>query len=81
MRILTGTMVPLYMFPSPLREILRFSPFPSMVYLPANSLSFTQNTGEIITDLAIGIFWGITLNLAAFSFWHYSMKKYEAVGI
>lgn len=80
-RILTGTMVPLYMFPSPLKEILRFSPFPSMVYLPANALSGTIISGNIISDLCIGFFWVVTLNFLAFSFWSYSMKKYEAVGI
>jgi len=80
-RILTGTMVPLYMFPSPLKEIIRFSPFPSMVYLPANALSGTPALNSIATDLGVGILWGIVLNFLAFSFWNYSMKKYEAVGI
>jgi ABC-2 type transport system permease protein len=80
-RILTGTMVPLYMFPSPLKEILRFTPFPSMVYLAANSVSSTLIPNEVITDLCIGLFWAVTLNIAASSFWNYSMKKYEAVGI
>ena len=80
-RILTGTMVPLYMFPSPLKEILRFTPFPSMVYLAANSISSVLVPGEVIIDLCIGIFWAIFLNFIAFSFWSYSMKKYEAVGI
>lgn len=81
-RILTGTMVPLYMFPSPLKEILRFSPFPSMVYLPANALSSSAPIlSSLATDLSIGLFWGIVLNFLAFSFWNYSMKKYEAVGI
>lgn len=81
-RILTGTMVPLYMFPSPLKEILRFSPFPSMVYLPANALSSSAPIlSSLATDLGIGLLWGIVLNFLAFSFWNYSMKKYEAVGI
>jgi len=79
MRLLTGTMIPLYLFPSPLKEILRFSPFPSMVYLPANSLS--GNVNQFGIDFTIGIFWAIALNYLAFSFWNYSMKKYEAVGI
>jgi ABC-2 type transport system permease protein len=79
MRLLTGTMIPLYLFPSPLKEILRFSPFPSMVYLPANSLS--GNLDQFGLDFTIGIAWAIVLNIAAFSFWNYSMKKYEAVGI
>jgi len=80
-RIFTGTMVPLYMFPSPLKEILRFSPFPGMVYLPANSLSNTLTPHGVGMDIGIGIFWGITLNLLAFSLWNHSMKKYEAIGI
>ena len=80
-RILTGTMVPLYMFPSPLKEILRFTPFPSMVYLAANSISSILIPREVFIDLCIGVFWAITLNFIAHSFWNYSMKKYEAVGI
>ncbi len=81
MRILTGAMVPLYLFPSPLKEILRFSPFPSMVYLPASSLNITQFSGGVLTDISIGLIWGVVLNLLAFSLWNHSMKKYEAVGI
>jgi ABC-2 type transport system permease protein len=80
-RILTGTMVPLYLFPSPLKDILRFLPFPSMAYLPANSLSGVLVPGSVITDLSIGLFWGIVLNFLAINLWSYSMKKYEAVGI
>lgn len=80
-RILTGTMIPLYMFPSPLKEFLRFTPFPSMVYLAANSLSSPLITSSAVTDLMIGLFWAISLNLIAHLFWNYSMKKYEAVGI
>lgn len=80
-RLLTGTMIPLYMFPSPLKEILRFTPFPSMVYLTANSISSSLVPQEVFIDLSIGICWAIALNLTAFTFWNYSMKKYEAVGI
>ena len=80
-RILTGSMVPLYLFPSPLKEILRFSPFPSMVYLPANSLSNPNALSGVGVDLMIGLFWGVILNIVAFNLWNYSMKKYEAVGI
>jgi len=80
-RLLTGTMVPLFMFPSPLKEILRFTPFPSMVYLAANSISSNLIPQDVFMDLGIGVFWTITLNLVAFTFWNYSMKKYEAVGI
>lgn len=79
-RVLTGTMIPLYMFPSPLKEILRFTPFPSMVYLPANSFRETLSKGTVL-DLSIGLFWVITLGFISSSLWRYSMKKYEAVGI
>jgi len=52
-----------------------------MVYLPANSLSSAFALNGVGLDLGIGIFWGITLNLLAFSLWNHSMKKYEAIGI
>jgi len=51
------------------------------VYLPANSLSNTLTPHGVGMDIGIGIFWGITLNLLAFSLWNHSMKKYEAIGI
>lgn len=80
-RILTGTMVPLSMFPSPLKEALRLSPFPSMVYHAANSISTSITLNSAFIDLSIGLFWAICLNIIAINFWNYSMKKYEAVGI
>lgn len=80
-RILTGSMIPLYMFPSPLKEILRFTPFPSMVYLPANALSGDLVLSSVTLDLLVGAFWSVVLSYLAFSLWNYSMKKYEAVGI
>lgn len=79
-RILTGTMIPLYLFPEPLRNILRYTPFPSMVYLPANAISNSVSKGFAL-DFTIGLAWAIILNLAALSWWRHSLKKYEAVGI
>lgn len=80
-RVFTGVMIPLYLFPSPFKEILRVTPFPFMVYGPTNAVNITSINNDVIMDIILGIFWSIFLYFSMKAWWNYSMKKYEAVGI
>lgn len=79
--ILTGSLIPLSFFPTTLQQIIRLTPFPSLVYAPSSILSLKLSQNEILINLLIGFFWAIALNLAAIKTWHHSIKKYEAIGI
>ena len=80
-RILSGELIPLYLFPFTIGQILRFSPFPSMVYGPTIALSTSKIDETVIINILIAIFWAIVLNLLTFNFWKRSIKNYEAIGI
>ncbi len=80
-RVFTGALIPLYLFPSPLKEIVGFLPFSAMVYGPTNALTNTLASMNILFDLGIAVFWAVFLNFVVRRWWNYSMKKYEAVGI
>lgn len=81
-RVLSGALVPLYLFPEGFRKIVELTPFPSLIYFPAYSVKMSlQNWGEIWLNLGISTFWAISLNLIMFYFWKQTLKKYEATGI
>ncbi|EKD53607.1 MAG: hypothetical protein ACD_61C00007G0017 [uncultured bacterium] len=80
-RVFTGAMVPIYLFPSPLKEIVLYLPFPAMIYGPASAFSIQTFDYSVIRQILIALFWAVFLNIAMRKWWHYSMKKYEAVGI
>jgi ABC-2 type transport system permease protein len=80
-RVLSGSIVPLYLFPENMRNIIRFTPFPSMVYAPAHALSINSLSSDVLLDISVAIFWAFALSFTMMFLWNYSMKKYEAVGI
>ena len=80
-RVFTGALIPIYLFPTRLREIVSFLPFPAMVYGPTNALTSSLSSINIVFDISVAVFWAIFLNVATRMWWNYSMKKYEAVGI
>jgi ABC-2 type transport system permease protein len=79
--VLSGIMVPLYMFPDWLEKIVRLTPFPAMVFGPTIALSTNSITSEVMFNLGVATFWSILLNIFALYFWRSSTKKYEAIGI
>lgn len=77
--ILGGLMVPLYVFPVAIKNIIEFLPFASMVYYPAHVQNI--NSDEIIKFILVGIFWSVVLNFIAIKWWNKALKNYDAVGI
>lgn len=80
-RVFSGEMVPLFLFPYTLGQIVRFTPFPSMVYGPTIALSTSVIDQTVILNIGIAIFWAVFLNIAVYLFWKRSIKNYEAIGI
>ena len=80
-RVFSGEMVPLYLFPLALGQFIRFTPFPSMIYGPTVALSINSFNQEVMINLGISIFWAIFLNIFVYIFWKKSIKNYEAIGI
>lgn len=79
--LLGGLFIPLSYFPQNLKVIVEALPFASMIYLPTTAFRFTEVNDEFIKYLVFTIIWGISLNILAFNFWKFSLKKYDAIGI
>lgn len=80
-RILSGVLVPLTLFPENIRSILVYSPFPSMVFAPINVLQHQLSSREILFNLVVAASWSVILFALAMIVWRHNIKKYEAVGI
>ncbi len=80
-RVFSGELVPLYLFPLALGQFVRFTPFPSMIYGPTVALSTNVINQGVVVNLCISIFWAIFLNIIVYIFWKKSIKTYEAIGI
>jgi ABC-2 type transport system permease protein len=80
-RVFSGEMVPLFLFPYTLGQIVRFTPFPGMVYGPTIALSTNKFDQDVLINIVVSIFWAIFLNIIVYLFWKRSIKNYEAIGI
>ena len=78
--IASGHLIPLEVLPSPLKEILFFTPFPYQLYFPIQIYMGKVAGSELWTGLLIQFLWV----LAAFAFarfmWRRGVKKYSAFG-
>jgi len=80
-RVFSGEMIPLYLFPLALGQVIRFTPFPGMVYGPTMALSTSVINRDVVMDLGVAVFWAVFLNILVYLFWKRSIKNYEAIGI
>lgn len=80
-RLLSGMLVPLTLYPANIKSILVYSPFPSMVFAPINVLQNKLPLSEIIFYLKVSLFWSIVLLTVSILIWKHNIKKYEAIGI
>lgn len=80
-QVLSGAMVPLYLFPENWRNIVEMTPFPALVFGPVNALKSAEISSLVVGEIFQALFWGVFLNLAVYYFWQRASKKYEATGI
>lgn len=77
---LSGAFFPLDVFPKPLFEFLKLTPFPYLVFIPIKIYLGNLSVFENIKGLALGGIWSVILWLLMNKVWKRGLKIYEAVG-
>ncbi len=80
-KILSGAIIPLTLFPVGIREIILLLPFPALVFTPAYVLQNNLSGRELLFTFSVSLGWAIALFFLTHYLWRYSVKKYEGVGI
>lgn len=80
-RVLSGAVVPLNLFPDFWRQILYWSPFPAVAFSPAYVLQNQMPIMTVATLFVSALGWSILLLGLTVLVWRYSLKKYEGIGI
>jgi len=79
--VLSGSLIPLTLFPIFIRQIVMFSPFPLLAFTPTYVLQNSIPLQELFQILAVSLFWSFGLFALMMLFWKKSLKHYEGVGI
>lgn len=77
---LSGAFFPLDVFPKPLFEFLKLTPFPYLVFIPIKTYLGDLSLMENLKNLVIGGFWALILWQIMNKVWKKGLKIYEAVG-
>ncbi len=77
---LSGAVFPLDIFPSQIYQILRFTPFPYLIFIPIKIYLGTVSNVFIIESLLIGIAWCIMLYKLTNHIWRKGLYAYEGAG-
>lgn len=78
--LVTGTIVPLALFPEMVVKVMRVLPFYYVTYLP--SMLLTGHCGdEALTGIAVLLLWCIAIQLLIRITWKRYIRKYDGVGI
>lgn len=77
---LSGAFFPLDVFPEPIFEFLKLTPFPYLVFIPIKMYLGSESVIEIIKNLTIGGMWSIILWLMMNKIWKKGLKVFEAAG-
>lgn len=80
MALVTGSIVPLVLFPEKIVAVMRLLPFYYVTYLPAMLLT-GKCSDELAGGLAVLGFWCIALECAIGKTWSACRRTYEGVGI
>lgn len=77
---LSGAFFPLDVFPKPLFEFLKLTPFPYLVFIPIQTYLGNVSMVETAKNIIIGGLWAIILWIVMNKVWKKGLKVYEAVG-
>jgi ABC-2 type transport system permease protein len=80
-KILSGSLMPLNLFPDSVRGILMLLPFPALIFTPAYVLQNKLSSTELLGLFATTFVWSIILIFITNYLWRLSIKNYEGVGI
>jgi ABC-2 type transport system permease protein len=77
---LSGSYFPLDVFPPIVFTILRFTPFPYLVFIPIKLYLGSFSTSLIIQSLIVGVMWSLVLWKVANYVWKKGLLVYEGIG-
>lgn len=80
MELVTGSILPLVLFPEIVVKVMQFLPFYYVTYLPAMIIT-GQCEEEIFQGLCIIICWCIVIQIVISVVWKNYIRKYDGVGI
>lgn len=78
--ILSGSLIPLWIYPELISKVLLFSPFPAITYIPLSILIGHIPANEIFTYLTMQIFWIFTMWLSGILLYNKAIKKLTVLG-
>ena len=79
--LLGGSLIPLSMFPQPLKPILKLLPFSCFIHLPAQSFLGTIAPREWLTGMLTMTVWGVFFAALYAAIWRRGNRQYGGVGI
>jgi ABC-2 type transport system permease protein len=77
---LSGAFFPLDVFPEAVFKILRFTPFPHLIFVPIKTYLGVESLSTTLGSLSIGLVWSLILWILMKRVWQKGLKIYEAVG-
>jgi len=80
-KVLSGAIAPLTLFPANIKAFALLSPFPGMVYTPIAALQSTELNAEVAQSLMVNSIWAIALVIFALTWWNRAIRNYDAIGI
>lgn len=80
MSLITGSIIPLALFPEQVITVMRFLPFYYITYLPS-MLIIGKNGQECMIGLFVMLVWCIAIKLIIKLTWHSYRRKYDGCGI
>ena len=79
--IQSGSLIPLTMFPIMIKQVVMFTPFPLLAFIPTYTLQNPIQMWETLQMISISVAWASGLTVIMSVVWRKSLKKYEGVGI
>lgn len=79
-RILAGTLLPIWFMPTALRKIISFTPFESIYFTPVRIYLGELSGLEILSAIVVQIMWVVVLGVIANIFWKEGAKKLVVQG-
>ncbi|MBU1200600.1 ABC-2 family transporter protein [Patescibacteria group bacterium] len=80
-RIFSGVMIPVSLFPERLKMFTLLSPFPAMGFLPATLIKNPVWSQDIYISFLSSVFWAAVFLPFSLLIWKIGLRRYEAVGI
>jgi ABC-2 type transport system permease protein len=78
--VLAGEMIPLDLYPEPLRGWLIWSPFSAGVYIPVGYLTGRIDTAQVQQSLISIAIWGAVAGLGSSMLWRRGVRSYTGTG-